>query len=25
VVASFGKGMTKDTQEFLAFLTARPA
>ena len=24
VVASFGKGMTKDTQEFLAFLTARP-
>jgi thiol:disulfide interchange protein DsbD len=25
VVASFAKGMTKDTQEFLAFLTARPA
>ena len=25
VVASFGKGITKDTQEFLAFLTARPA
>ena len=25
VVASFSKGMTKDTQEFLAFLTARPA
>jgi len=25
VVASFGKGMTKDTQEFLAFPTARPA
>jgi thiol:disulfide interchange protein DsbD len=25
VVASFAKGMTKDTKEFLAFLTARPA
>ena len=25
VIASFAKGMTKDTQEFLAFLTARPA
>jgi thiol:disulfide interchange protein DsbD len=25
VVASFAMGMTKDTQEFLAFLTARPA
>jgi thiol:disulfide interchange protein len=25
VVASFDKGMTKDTREFLAFLTARPA
>jgi thiol:disulfide interchange protein len=25
VVASFAKGMTKDTQEFLTFLTARPA
>ena len=25
VVATFGKGITKDTQEFLAFLTARPA
>jgi thiol:disulfide interchange protein DsbD len=25
VVASFAKGMTKDAQEFLAFLTARPA
>ena len=25
VVASFAKGMTKDTREFLAFLTARPA
>jgi len=25
VVASFGKGITKDTQEFLTFLTARPA
>lgn len=25
VVASFGKGMTTDTQEFLAFLTAKPA
>jgi thiol:disulfide interchange protein len=24
VVASFGKGMTKDTQEFLTFLTTRP-
>jgi thiol:disulfide interchange protein DsbD len=25
VVASFAKGMTKDSREFLAFLTARPA
>jgi thiol:disulfide interchange protein DsbD len=25
VVASFAKGMTKDTQEFLTFLTTRPA
>ena len=25
VVASFSKGMTTDTQEFLAFLTAKPA
>ena len=25
VVASFAKGMTKDTREFLTFLTARPA
>jgi thiol:disulfide interchange protein len=25
VVATFDKGMTTDTQEFLAFLTARPA
>jgi len=25
VIASFAKGMTKDTQEFLAFLTTRPA
>ena len=25
VVSTFSKGMTKDTQEFLAFLTAKPA
>ena len=24
VVASFGKGMTTNTQDFLAFLTAKP-